>query len=188
MDTNTAVIVAVAIAIVVIVALAALYVRGRQGSKHLRSQFGPEYSRAIEESGGQREAEARLHAREVRVKKYHLQPLSAADKERFSAAWRRIQVRFVDNPQDATTSADELLGQVMSAMGYPDGDFNQRLEDLSVDHAQAVQNYRAAHEVMLRHGRGEASTEDMRKAMIDYRTLFDDLVGEPAPLQTAQAR
>ena len=184
MDTNTIEIVAV-VAVVVIVAIAAVFFLRNQGRRRLKSRFGPEYNRAVEESGSARGAEAQLQARAARVKTYRLQRLAPKDKARFVAAWRGIQSRFVDDPRDATASADELLGQVMSARGYPDGDFDQRLEDLSVDHAQTVQNYRAAHDVALKHARGEASTEDLRKAMIDYRALVDDLVGEPAKLQTA---
>jgi hypothetical protein len=184
MDTNTLEIAAV-VAVVIIAAIAAVVLMRRQSSQRLKSRFGPEYSRAVEESGGAREAEAQLRNRAQRVRKYHVRPLSAEDQARFATAWRGIQARFVDDPRDATTSADDLLGQVMSARGYPDGDFDQRLEDLSVDHAQTVQNYRSAHDVVLKHTRGEASTEDLRKAMIDYRALVDDLVGEPATLETA---
>jgi|SRR5579872_1410319 len=184
MDTNTIEIAAVVAVVIILVIAAALFIRS-QTTRRLKSRFGPEYTRAVDESGGAREAEAQLQARAARVRKYHLQPLAAEDKTRFGAAWRDIQSRFVDDPRDATASADDLLGQVMSARGYPDGDFDQRLEDLSVDHAQTVQNYRAAHEVVLRHSRGEASTEDLRKAMIDYRALVDDLVGEPAALEAA---
>ena len=184
MDTNTLEIAAVVAVVIIVVVAAALFIR-QQSSQRLKSRFGPEYSRAVEESGGAREAEAQLQARAARVKTYQLRPLNAEDKTRFAGTWRGIQARFVDDPRDATASADDLLGKVMSARGYPDGDFDHRLEDLSVDHAQTVQNYRAAHDVALRHARGEASTEDLRKAMIDYRALLDDLVGEPATMQAA---
>jgi hypothetical protein len=185
MDTNTLEI-AAAVAVAIIVAIAAAIFMRSQSRRRLKSRFGPEYSRAVEESGGAREAEAQLRTRATRVRNYHLKPLDAEEKARFATAWRGIQARFVDDPRDATAGADDLLGQVMSARGYPeDSDFDARLEDLSVDHAQTVQNYRAAHDVVLKHTRGEASTEDLRKAMIDYRALIDDLVGEPAALETA---
>ena len=184
MDTNTLEIAAAIAVFVIVMIAAAIFIRS-QSRQRLKSRFGPEYSRAVEESGGAREAETQLRARATRVRKYHLKQLDGEDKARFAAAWRGIQARFVDDPRDATAGADDLLGQVMSARGYPDGDFGQRLEDLSVDHAQTVQNYRAAHDVVLRHSRGEASTEDLRKAMIDYRALVDDLVGEPAALAAA---
>ena len=176
----------VAIAVIaLLIALAAWFLLRRRSTQQLRSQFGPEYQRAIEESGGQREAESRLHARAERVRQYHLQPLTPEDQQRYAAAWRRIQARFVDDPKGAADRADELLAQVMSAKGYPTDDYEQRLEDLSVDHAEAVQEYRSAHDVTERHARGDASTEDMRQAMIHYRVLFDELLGGSAPLKAA---
>jgi hypothetical protein len=117
------------------------------------------------------------------VRKYDLRPLSAADQARFTADWRRVQARFVDDPAGAADSADGLLGETMSARGYPMADIEQRLEDLSVDHADAVQNYRLARETVVRHARGDAGTEDLRQAMIHYRILFEDLLGEPAKAQ-----
>jgi hypothetical protein len=94
-------------------------------------------------------------------------------------SWHRVQARFVDEPRGAVTEADQLLGDVMSTRGYPVSDFEQRSADMSVDHARVVENYRAAHEIALRHAQGQASTEDLRQAMIHYRTLFDELVNEP---------
>jgi hypothetical protein len=184
MDNNTIDIAAI-IVIVLLVALAAWFLLRRRNTQQLRSRFGPEYQRAMEESGGQREAETRLQARAERVSKYHLHPLTQEDQQRYAAAWRRIQARFVDDPKAAADRADELLAQVMSAKGYPADDYAQRLEDLSVDHAEAVQEYRTAHDVTERHARGDASTEDMRQAMIHYRALFDELLGGSAPLKAA---
>ena len=174
--TTTEMVVLALIVIATVVAIA-FYLRTR--TQHLRDRFGPEYERAVEQSGGQRQGEAQLQAREKRVREYGLKPLSQAERDRFDAEWRRVQAMFVDSPKDATVQADMLLGKVMTARGYPENaDFDQRLEDLSVDHAQSVQNYRAAQDVAQRHARGDASTEDMRQAMIHYRALFDELVGE----------
>jgi hypothetical protein len=184
---TTGEIIAVIVVGLLILTAVYIYVR-RQTSRNLRSRFGPEYGRVVQESGGERAAQAQLAARERRVRKYHLRQLSAADRERYAAEWRKVQAQFVENPADATGHADTLLGQVMTARGYPEsGDFSQRLEDLSVDHGQAVQNYRAAHDIVARHGRGEASTEDMRQAMIHYRTLFEELTGqgEAEPMRAA---
>jgi hypothetical protein len=143
----------------------------------------------VEDAGGQRQAEADLQTRTARVRKYQLRPLTAADQQRFAEAWRQVQAQFVDDPGAAAKSADDLLGEVMSVRGYPDVGFDQRLEDLSVDHGDAVQNYRVARDIVQRHARGDAGTEDMRQAMIHYRALFDDLLGDaaqaaPAPAQT----
>jgi hypothetical protein len=177
----------VAVLLAVAVAVPAALFLGRQATQKLRSKFGPEYARAVEESGGARKAEAQLQTREKRVAHYRIKPLSPEDRARFAAEWRKVQSRFVDNPKDATTDADNVLGQVMTARGYPDGDLDRRLEDLSVDHAQTVQDYRAANDMAMRHARGEASTEDLRQAIIHYRALFDELVGEPetAPMKAA---
>jgi hypothetical protein len=176
MNTTEIVLLALLAALMV---LAAVVILRRRTSHKLRSKFGPEYNLAVEEAGGAHKAEAQLHAREKRVAHYGLKPLTPEERQRFDAEWRKVQGRFVDNPKAAATHADELLGQVMTARGYPEGGFEHRLEDLSVDHAQTVQNYRAAHDMALRHARGEASTEDMRQAMIHYRTLFDELVDNP---------
>jgi hypothetical protein len=185
MDTNTIEIAAIVAVVVIAILAAAIFFARSRNSERLRSRFGPEYVRAVAESGDQHSAEAQLQVRAARVRQYQLHPLSVEDTERFGAAWRRIQARFVDDPRDAAEKADGLLGEVMSARGYPDDDFDQRLEDLSVDHAETVQEYRIAHDVAEKHARGDASTEDMRQAMIRYRTLFAELLGEPAPLKAA---
>jgi len=177
MDNNTLMIIGVVIAVLVIAGLALAWMRYR--SERLRSRFGPEYVRAVEDTGGQRQAEAALQARTARVRKYHLKPLADDERMRFAAAWRRVQAKFVDDPAGAARSADDLLGDVMNVRGYPQADIDQRLEDLSVDHGEAVQNYRLAREIVGKHARGDAGTEDMRQAMIHYRTLFEDLLGEP---------
>ncbi len=171
----------VAIVIVVLVLIAAFLVwRGRRTST-LKQRFGPEYDHAVEERGRAARAEADLMARQRRVERYQLKPLATQDRQVFINEWRGVQARFVEDPRDAVVRADDLVGRVMTARGYPGGDFDTRLEDLSVDHGRAVQDYRAAHDVVIAHGRGEASTEDMRQALIHLRTLFDELVEESAP-------
>lgn len=154
-----------------------LYAQIRR-SRRLRSRFGPQYDRAVEESGGKGKAEAGLHTLEKRVAKFDIRPLSATERDRFVSSWRDIQANFVDNPETAVSRADELLGEVMQTRGYPVGDFEQQAADLSADHPVVVENYRTAHEIALRQGRGQATTEDLRQAMIHFRTLFDDLAGE----------
>ena len=177
MDTTTA----IALTIVVVAALGVLafVYFTEQKTKRLRSRFGPEYSRALEEAGDRRRAEERLEQRARRVQALSIHPLKAEERDRYAALWHRIQTEFVDNPKSAVTHADELLGDVMAARGYPMSDFEQRYQDLSVDHPVVVQNYRAAHEIALRHRKGEANTEDLRQAMIHYRTLFEELVAGP---------
>jgi hypothetical protein len=111
-------------------------------------------------------------------------PLSAGDRARFGESWRGVQARFVDGPAGAVTEADQLLGDVMSTRGYPVGDFEQRAADISVDHPLVLENYRKAHEIALQQTRGQATTEDLRQAMVHYRTLFEELVGDPAMAPT----
>jgi hypothetical protein len=149
----------------------------RAQSEHLRDRFGPEYDRAVEARGDQAKAEADLAAREARVKKLDIRPLEPAERREFSARWEQVQARFVDDPARAVTFADALIGEVMHARGYPVSDFDQRAGDISVDHPIVVDHYRTAHDIAVRHSRGDASTEDLRQAMIHYRALFDNLVG-----------
>jgi len=168
----------VAIVAIVIALLAVWYVQSRR-REHLRSRFGPEYDRAIRDTGSVNKAESVLSNRERRVEKLNIRPLSAEESGRFSATWRAIQARFVDDPKRALTDADSLITEVMSARGYPMANWDQRVADISVDHARVVDNYRTGHEIAIRHDRGGASTEDLRRAMIAYRELFAELVEPP---------
>ncbi len=163
-------------AIVVVLGAVFVAVLQRRRTARLRSRFGPEYELTLVESGDRRTAEARLEQRTVRVAKLHPRALSSEERSRFSQTWARVQAHFVDAPAGAVTEADELLGDVMAARGYPIGDFEQRAADISVDHPMVTQNYRAGHEIAVRQVKGQASTEDLRRAMIHYRALFEDLV------------
>jgi hypothetical protein len=175
--------IALIIALVVVLAGAAiafLSYRKRRTAR-LRTQFGEaEYARAVQKGGNRGNAEAKLEERTQRVEAFHVRPLGAGDRARFLDSWRRIQARFVDGPAGAVTDADQLLGDVMSTRGYPVSDFEQRAADISVSHPLVLENYRTAHEIALRQTRGQASTEDLRQAMVHYRTLFEELVSEPA--------
>ncbi len=157
----------------------ALWLKNRR-TADLKSRFGPEYGRAVHEAGTESKAQALLHERQQRVAKFDIRPLASDRRDRFVATWRKIQADFVDDPKAAVTHADDLLGEVMETRGYPVSDFEQRSADLSVDHPEVVQNYRTAHDIAIRHSRGDAGTEDLRQAMIHYRALFDDLVNEPS--------
>jgi len=174
--------IAIAIAVTVMVAAGIAiwsFIRKRR-TERLRTQFGgTEYTRAVKEGGGRRQAEAVLDKRAERVEGLHIRPLGPGDRARFVESWRRVQARFVDGPGGAVTEADQLLGDVMSTRGYPVGDFEQRAADISVDHPSVLENFRAAHEIAVRQTRGQASTEELRQAMIHYRTLFEELVAEP---------
>lgn len=177
--------IALVVGMFIAVAIVVYLVMRSRRSARLRAQFGPEYERAVSEGGDRRHAEARLAERSERVKSYHLRPLGEADRVSFLESWNRIQTLFVDDPAGAVAEADHLLGQVMSARGYPVLDFEQRAADISVDHSGVVQNYRTAHEIAVRHTSGHAGTEDLRIAMIHYRALFEELVTEVS--ETARA-
>ncbi len=176
-----AILIGIAIIIVVLIVIAFLLYQRRRRTAELRSQFGPEYSRTVLTAGSRSRAEQELLRRKQRAQLFNIRPLRREEKTRFVASWQGIQAEFVDNPTDAVASADGLLGEVMAARGYPVRDFEQRSADLSVDHPAVVQNYRAAHEIAVRHQHGEASTEELRQAMIYYRTLFEELVSETEP-------
>lgn len=171
-----------ALIIVVVLAIAAVagFVlwRSRSG-RRLQSRFGAEYTRVVEETGSRSAAEERLRRREARVRAYSIHPLSPDQRARYAAQWRALQAEFVDDPGGAVTAADHLLGEVMQARGYPVVDFEQQAADLSVDYPQVVQNYRIAHDIAVLHAEHKASTEDLRRAMVHYRSLFDELSSEP---------
>lgn len=169
----------VALAIVVI----AFVLMQKRRTDELRGKFGPEYERLARERGDARHAERELASRVERVKQLHIKPLTPESRQRFAEAWRSDQARFVDDPKGAVVEADRLVADLMQVRGYPVGDFEQRAADVSVDHPHVVQNYRTAHDIAVREKRGEASTEDLRVAMVHYRALFDDLLEsiEPEP-------
>lgn len=168
------------LAVVVVAALVAIAVwllMRRRKTAALRTRFGPEYDRLLQSTKTPAEAERELLERERRVKSFSLRSLSREEAERFAQSWRTVQGRFVDDPRTAVNEADRLIEDVMRARGYPVEDSEHRLDDLSVEHAAVVNHYRSGRDIVVRHGRGEASTEDLRKAMVHFRALFDELVG-----------
>jgi hypothetical protein len=177
--------IALAAAVIVIVAAVAwLYVRKRRGTTAgLRQKFGPEYDRAVLTHGSERKAEAKLADREKRIEKLNIRDLDSMEHERYSKQWQAVQSRFVDSPKGAVAEADDLVSSVMKARGYPVSDFEQRAADISVDHPRVVENYRSAHEIVLRVGKDQATTEDLRTAMIHYRSLFEELVQVPVAVE-----
>jgi hypothetical protein len=174
--TQMTIVITLAVAVIAGITIL-LFIRKRR-TERLRTRFGPEYARAVQESGGRRQGEAGLQEREKRVEGLAIRQLAPNDRELYIASWRKIQEQFVDDPKSSVTRADQLLGEVMSTRGYSISDFEQRSADISVDHPLVVENYRAAHEITVR-AHGQANTEDLRQAMIHYRTLLDELVGKP---------
>ena len=166
----------IVVAAVVLIAIIAWVAARSRRSKQLQEGFGPEYERTVERSGDRRAAESELEARRERREELDIRALQPAARERYVSAWHQTQARFVDAPADALTEADSLVTSVMAERGYPMEDFDQRSADVSVDHPTVVENYRAAHAISTASGRGQASTEDMRQAMVHYRALFEELV------------
>ena len=161
---------------VLVLAVIGWLVWQRQRSEALRERYGPEYARTVNELGDTRRAESELIRRQERVAALDIRPMSAEMQNRFHQQWRAVQARFVDDPKGAVTDADALVEDAMRTRGYPVSDFDQRAADLSVHHPRVVENYRAARDIAHRHRRGEATTEDLRQAMVYYRGLFQDLL------------
>lgn len=190
MSTGAGPVIALVIVVIVLVVAVALIGRvtqQRRRSEQLHETFGSEYDRAVSQHGSQDRAEADLLARKERVEALNIHPLSPADRTRFAAAWRSTQARFVDHPVEATADADRLIADLMQVRGYPVRDFEQRAADVSVNYPDVVANYRAAHATSLASAQGQASTEDLRAAMIHYRALFDELLGVTGTPERAEA-
>lgn len=167
-------------AVLLVVVLVAIFVivreRRKAQSRHLRERFGPEYGRVVRAVGDQSKAEAELEAREKRVNQLQLVPLPAAEAGQYGRQWETLQSGFVDDPVRVVGEADRLVRELMLKRGYPMGDFESRAADISVHHPAVVENYRAAQAIAVRNQRGQASTEDLRKAVVHYRVLFEDLL------------
>jgi hypothetical protein len=175
--SQTQIVIAAAVVVGVVLVVAALiWLRRRMHIRDMERRYGPEYERLVAEMGSRKRAEARLLERARRVSEYDIRPLSEPDRARYLQAWKSVQAHFVDDPGKAVAEADELLGKAMAGRGYPMADFDRRSADLSVHYPAVVQNYRAAHDIALRHRDGKASTEDLRQAMIHCRALFEELV------------
>ncbi len=174
-QTTTIVIVVVAIALIIVVA--GLLIARKRRSDHLKHQFGPEYDRAIKQHGDARHAETVLLQREKRVEKFSLHPLPPIERERYAEEWSHVQRRFVERSLHLQSCRQrKLVTTVMTARGYPMGDFEQRAADISVHYPRVVDNYRRARELTIRHASGQSSTEDLRQSMVYFRSLFDELL------------
>jgi len=171
--------------IVVLVVIAAIFFAVQSSRrKKLQNTFGPEYDRAVADSGNRADAEKELRERERRHAELELKPLSAESQARYSAAWEEVQIQFVDNPDQAVATADDLVTRLIAERGYPTADYDDQLANLSVDHARTLGHYRDAHAISLRSQDGSASTEDLRQALVHYRALFADLLGTE-PVKTS---
>lgn len=184
MNQQTVLIVAIVV-VAAAVLLGVWYWSQQRKRERLREHFGPEYERVASEAGDPKRADRILTQRQERVNKLDIRPLPASTRDDFVRRWREVQARFVDDPRGAIDDADNLIGEAMVARGYPVGDFEQRAADVSVDHPTVVTDYRAAHDVALNDRRQRVNTEELRRAMVHYRSLFEDLV---SPRDRAEER
>jgi len=181
-DTQTWIILAVVV-VLALIAVGAWFFYQKKQSHKLQGHFGPEYDRTVKELGSRSKGESELKAREKRVERLELIPLAAPEAARFTQAWQDLQSRFVDNPKGVVVQAEQLVRELMEKRGYPMGDFERRAGDISVDHPEVVANYRAAQAIAVRDQKGTADTEDLRKAVVHYRALFDELLEVREPRQ-----
>lgn len=175
LNTQTSIVIGVVV-VALLMALGAWLFYRKQQSQRLEKRFGPEYGRAVDTLGSRAKAESELKTRQQRVEHLTIVPLQPADAARFSQSWKLLQGGFVDNPKGVVMQADLLVRELLLKRGYPVGDFERRAADISVEHPGVVSNYRAAQAIAASDHRGEANTEDLRKAVVHFRALFDELL------------
>ncbi|MER7283007.1 hypothetical protein ABT369_52130 [Dactylosporangium sp. NPDC000244] len=176
--STTATALAVIVIVLIVIAAVATGIGQRRRSKDLRRRFGPEYDRAVAEQPSRRAAERDLRQREQHHDSLALRDLDPNQRRVYADRWQRTQAHFVEEPEAATREADQLVTQVMAERGYPVDDFDTRAQELSVEHAETLGHYREAHEINKVNERGQASTEQLRQALMHYRALFADLLGD----------
>ena len=164
------------LALLVVIAVAAYMEHRKTRTIKLRSRFGSEYDRAVKQSGSSGRAEAKLENRSTRVQTLVIRDLGVTEHDRFVTEWYALQSRFVDHPKSSVTDADDFINALLEARGYPQVPFEQRADDLSVTYPRVMEDYRQAHAIAVRLGRAEATTEELRAAMIQYRAIFDEIV------------
>jgi hypothetical protein len=186
--TSTQLIVVSAVLVVVVLVLVGALVQHRRiRTRAFRNRFGSEYDRAVLKHGSSQKAEAKLADRETRVEALKIRDLGVTERDRFVAEWHTVQSRFVDHPKAAVTEADDLINSLLEARGYPRSTFEQRAADVSVRYPRVMENYRLAHSIAVRVGQVEATTEELRTAMIQYRAIFDDLLQAQTPSENRAA-
>jgi hypothetical protein len=188
-DNSTTLVIIVALLVAAVMTIGIILSRrhAKERTAELQHRFGPEYDRALMEHGTRASAERELAARARRVERFQSRELGVAERERFATAWTRIQAQFVDDPALAVSGAGELINQVMRARGFPTDDFEQRVADLTVEHPDVVQHYRAAQSLFESNRRGQSNTEELRQAVVHYRFLFADLLQPPMPLSRGRS-
>ena len=185
--TNAELFIALAVLVVAIIVVGDFFRRRKAKTAAFRKRFGSEYDRAVQEHGSLNTAEKKLADREARVHALRIRDLGAAEQARFAAEWQTVQSRFLDHPEAAVTEADDLIAALLEARGYPKDSFEQRAADVSVLYPGVMENYRAAHAIAVLPNRGEASTEKLRTAMIQYRAIFDAIAQDQSPQEKKSA-
>jgi hypothetical protein len=184
---STGALLAIIIPVVVVVAVLAVAVALILRRRRLRERFGPEYDRMVEDAGSRRAADHELRAREKRHDSLGVRPLPPPVRDRYVQQWESVQGDFVDRPEDAVQDADLLVSSLMRERGYPTESLTQRIEDLSVEHSRTLEHYRAAHEINRLSMKHEATTEQLRGAMVHYRVLFEELLSDGGQARQARA-
>jgi hypothetical protein len=184
---STGTLLAIIIPVVVVLALAAVAASLMMRRRRLRDRFGPEYERTIEGSDNRLAAERELRERERRHDSLEIKPLPPVSRDRYKREWSSVQEDFVDRPEEAVHDADRLVTSLMHERGYPTEGFEQQVKDLSVEHGRTLEHYRAAHEVETLSTRSQATTEQLRGAMVHYRALFDELLSDGGRAQSARS-
>jgi hypothetical protein len=177
---STVTIIVVVFVLVIIGAFLGLVFSRRKRTERLHEKFGPEYDHTVQTMGSKKKAQTELEERQKHVKALEIRPLSISERERYLADWSAVQSKFVDEPGQAIEAADRLIKEVMQVRDYPVSDFEQRAADISVIYPDLVSNYRAAQEIAIKNEQGQADTEELRQAMIYYRSLFNELLGTDA--------
>jgi cytoskeletal protein RodZ len=185
---DTTSIIIVVLVLVIIGAILGLVFARRRRYEQLHDQFGPEYDHTVQTLGDEKKAQTELEGRQKHVKTLDILPLSASERGRYLADWAAVQSKFVDEPGQAIVAADRLIIEVMQLRAYPVSDFEQRAADISVTYPALVSNYRAAREIAVKNEQHQADTEELRQAMIYYRSLFDELLGTKAVLEEEKSR
>jgi hypothetical protein len=185
--STVGIVITVVVIVVVLLLLAVAWAWWRR--RNLRRQFGPEYDHVVEERGGHRmAAERELRSRERQHKKLQLRTLETAEQKDYLAEWNKLQTQFVEAPRESVRAADDLVTRVMAARGYPVGELDERIANLSVEHAATLDHYRAAHEISRLNVHGQATTEQLRQAVVHYRALASDLLGTTGSDTAAASR
>jgi hypothetical protein len=178
MEGSIPIIIVIAVIVIVVLGVVVWAMKRKQQTEQLREKFGPEYDYTVSKAGDEREAEEELIEREKRVDSLEIRDLSPQERARFTREWEATQAEFVDSPAVAVEKADRLIQVVMKERGFPVADFEQRTADISVLYPSVVSNYREGHKIAQKSGRNGVSTEDLRQAMVYYRSLFEELLHE----------